>query len=234
MSRVRCHASASTARHLHSTEVGLGEFPHSAQFLTHGRQHCSRLILRRERRCVTRRVCNQPPKTYWQTPFLQASGFLQSELVLQGAVPQRRALRTEGQAMPSPCGGRFVSVASDREGFSGWFPNPNEKRVNPPEARPIAFSRPDFERVSSTQNRLSRSGTKRTHDIACFFVIIWCRRAKRAWKSRRRRRKRLSWCCCLLGVSDVCGKTFDATATQEAEEDPLSEDTRRDLVGREE
>ncbi|CAE7021851.1 unnamed protein product [Symbiodinium natans] len=44
----------------------------------------------------------------------KASNFLSLDTV-HGAVPQRRALRTEG--------------------FSGWFPNPDEKRVNPPEGQ---------------------------------------------------------------------------------------------------
>lgn len=45
----------------------------------------------------------------------KVSTFFNSETVLQTAVPQRRTLRTEG--------------------FSGWFPNPDEKRVEPPEGQ---------------------------------------------------------------------------------------------------
>ncbi|CAE7477131.1 unnamed protein product, partial [Symbiodinium pilosum] len=45
----------------------------------------------------------------------KASTFFHSETLLQDALPRRRVLRTEG--------------------FGGWFPNPDEKRVNPPEGQ---------------------------------------------------------------------------------------------------
>ena len=94
-------------------------------------------------------------------------------------------------------------------GFSGWFPNPDEKRVEPPEA--------------STGQHISLS-----------VQIAWCapncptrlNRARRQWPSKRQRRRR-------FGQGAVKERTDICTRAEEHEEDPMSKASWREARRRE-